>query len=586
MSNSRYIASIMNRHFITNDSYFFTFRNTVLGTYNEESKIFTDIYGNEYYYMMSSNALNMDIPYAAYHVMKIDELQKHSTSKDKELNEIISEYANKIEKKAYFVGYTKDYVPFLEVINLDKIREDANKQYNNDTEQENPILAKLENLILDTVDGKFSKEQLIIMKSTLEDIKDTIENAIGTMDTKIGAIESNKTFKDYLNEQLENPIDVIKPVPTNNNQKLLPPKTPSVKDYVVKKAKEKPKTEDTTIVMKPKLSNRIDIDDVYKKVTKTVIAQDEPVRRVIVELARKEMNPLKKGEAILLIGSTGVGKTELMRSLRENLNRKLYIVDTTQITAAGYTGADLSEILWDVYTYCGCNVEETEKAIIYFDEIDKKGTKDNGDVGGRGVLNSLLPFIEGTTYSAALDSRSSTKIVKINTTNMTVILGGAFSDVRRNLVERNKIGFDKEMTSLSDPKHRDMKTEDIVKYGMMPDEFMGRVLIIPLNELNKNDLKSILLESNKSALKKQEQIFRDLGVKLTYTSEYIDKVVNQAYSLKTGARALNEIVDNSTWKAFDEVYTHADKYAGLLLTEETVENNSNYQLIKKRQIKK
>lgn len=594
---NKYIATIMNRSFLIADNYLFSFRNVVLGNYNEKTKIFTDEYGNEYFYMMSGNALTMDVPYAAYNIMKIEDLKKASKSKNIKKETIINEYVKKVEEKIYIVGYTDDYTPYLEVVNLDIIKNEANQKHMNDSNVlEDPTITRLEQLILDTVDGKYSKEQLLTMKDNLENIKDTMENVIGTMETKIEAIENNKSFKEYLTEQIANPIDVVKP----ESPKLLPPTRAThqdttdtktnqdkLKEDLIKKYKIEPKKKDESIIMKQqKKIEKINIEEVYKNVTKTLIAQDEPAYRVIVEIARKEMSPSKKREAILLTGPTGVGKTELMRQISIHMNRPLLIVDSTQITTPGYTGKDITEILWDLYVKCGKNKEKTEQAIIYFDEIDKKGSEKNDDVNAKGVLNELLPFIEGTTYDAALDSKSSTQIVKIDTSNMIVILGGAFSDVQKHLIETNTIGFGTDKNSLDNPKYRQATTEDFVKYGNMTNEFMGRVVIVPLNALGKEDIRRVMLESNQSALRKQEQIFKDLGVKLTYTSSYVDKVVDKAFALKTGARSLNGIIDKSTWKAFAEVYTHEDIYSELILDEESVEDSSNYQLVKKRKTKK
>lgn len=598
-SKYNHVATVMNRHYVGVDNYMFSYDHAILGNYDEKSKIFTDIYGKEYNYMMSGNAITMDDPHAVYNIMRIEELKNHTEMKGKPIEDIIAEYIKQIEKIVYLIGYTDDFTPYISAINLDAYQREANSiKENGKSTSENNILSRMEQLMLDTVDGKFTKEQLIAMIENLMDVKETIENTIDTMDNKIGAMDENKTFREYIDEQLANPEDVVKPSnkdeskedkpkeepqPEKQEKKEEKPNTEKLKAELMKKYKPEQKNKDNKIVINPpKQIERIDIDEIYKQVTKTLIAQDEPARRVIVELARKEMEPSKKREAILLTGATGVGKTELMRLISTYMKKTLLIVDSTQITTAGYVGKDITEILWDLYVKCGKNKDKAEHAIIYFDEIDKKGSEKNDDVNGRGVLNALLPFIEGATYDAALDSKSTTQIVKLDTSNMTVIVGGAFSDMYKHLLKKNEIGFNTDKNSLDTPQYRKAEIKDFVEYGMMSYEFMGRVVPIKLNDLGRNEIKRVLLESDQSAIRKQEKIFKDLGVKITYTSEYIDKIVDKAYRLNTGARALNGIVDESTWRAFDEVYTHTGKYKELKLDANSVEDSSNYQLIKKR----
>ena len=147
------------------------------------------------------------------------------------------------------------------------------------------------------------------------------------------------------------------------------------------------------------IKNYINLEELYKNVTKTLIAQDEPTRRVITEIARKEQYPSSKKRALLITGPTGSGKTKMMELISKYLDRPFYKVDSTQLTIPGYVGKDLEEVLWDLYVKCGRDADRAEHAIIFFDEIDKKGSSRKDDVSGKGVLNVLLPFIEGSTLS-------------------------------------------------------------------------------------------------------------------------------------------------------------------------------------------
>ena len=594
MSSNKYIATVMKRSSLSEDNYVFIYNYVIFGEYDKDKKIFIDEYGKEYPYMMTNDALNKDE--AVYHILEIDKLSEILKKNNNSFKDLVLEYTKQIQSIVYFVGYTDDHTPYLSSINIAEIRRQANVIREKGKPEHKPVLDKLEKMMLDTVDGKYTIDELKEMIETLTDVKDTIENTVDTMITKIGAIENNMSYMDYMKEQLAKPDENVPPKsknapkeePKSEPQKLLEapkekPDTSKLKEDLKKKYKvEEKKKEETVLIKKTKPTDIIDIEDIYNKVTKTLIAQDEPTRRLLAELARKELEPSKKREAILLAGPTGVGKTELIRLLSVYLNKVLLIVDSTQITTAGYVGKDITEILWDLYVKCGKNKEKAEHSILYFDEIDKKGSEKNDDINGRGVLNALLPFIEGATYDAALDSKSSTQIVKLDTSNMTIIVGGAFSDMYKHLIKKNEIGFNTEKNSLDTPEYRKAEIKDFVEYGMMTYEFMGRVVPIKLNDLGRNDLKRVVLESDQSALRKQESIFKKLGVKLTYTSEYIDKIVDKAYSLKTGARALNGIIDESTWKAFDYIYTHQGQYTGVLLDGASVEDSSHYELIKKK----
>ena len=584
----KYVATIMERHFISVDNYVFVCRNTVVGDYDEESKIFTDVNGNEYMYMISEDALTMDVPFSIFNVIDMDEL-KAKVKLDAPIDDLIGEYGDLCKKLLYYVGYTEDYVPFLYAINIDNLKKSAISVAKGEVEdtQDGEMSKGLGKLIIDALDDKYSKKELESIIDNLKMLEDDIENTVGTLETKVEAIESNKTFSECLREKLDNPMDVVKP-----KQK----KTTKIVPKEEKKTKTEPKKKEELLEIKEtkkeEKTAKIDIEKLFEEVTKVLVAQDDAARRVITEIARKEVMPRKKREGILLTGPTGVGKTEMMRQISKNINKAFIKIDSTQLTVPGYVGKDIEEALWDLYVQCGKDLEKTEHAIVFFDEIDKKGSEKKNEVNGRGVLNVLLPFIEGSTYDAAPDSKSSTAKVKIDTSNMTVILGGAFTDVYKNLTEKNQIGFDTEKNSLSTPKYRKAETKDFVEHGLMTDEFMGRVTVVRLNDLDVESIKRIMLESDESAIKAQEEAFKKLGVKITFTNGFIDKVATIAFNKKTGARGLNGVIDESTWKAFEEMNkyycddTIENPYREVRITEDTIEDSSNYQLVKKRTRKK
>ena len=541
-----HIATIMLRHYISEGNFIYNLSHTVLGTIDEKNQIFKDSNDNEYLPITDKSILTSEIPYGYYNIISIDNI-KETLGSEMTLAEAIKEYEKQWQKYFYFVGRTKSGEIITFMFDLNRLKnEDSDEPISmpelkiqvieespflQDQQGMNPDIAAL---IMELKDDIYTSEELKKIQKNLEDIKSDIEHT--------QEIITEKMF-------------------------------PGLAAQAAKTSKKEEQSK--TKVPEEKM---LSINDVFSKVTKTLIAQDEPARRVITEIVRKELDPRKKKEAILLTGSTGVGKTELMRLIAKYLDKPFLKVDATQLTIPGYTGTDIEEVLWRLYESCGKNKEKAENAIIFFDEIDKKGSDRKDDVSGQGVLNLLLSFITGTEYMATASTKHPSEIVRIDTSNTTVILGGAFTDVYKKYNTQIS-GFTRE-----DPKEKKSPTmQDFVDKGMMTDEFMGRTSIVKMNELDIDAIKRIMLESDESAVLIQQQIFDKLNVKLTYTDGYIDALAKAAYEKKTGARGLNTEVDNTTWCCFDEVYSNPGVYKEAILTEKTVENPKEYQLVKKVQ---
>ena len=541
-----HIATIMLRHYISEGNFIYNLSHTVLGTIDEKNQIFKDSNDNEYLPITDKSILTSEIPYGYYNIISIDNIKK-TLGSEMTLAEAIKEYEKQWQKYFYFVGRTKSGEIITVMFDLNRLKNEDSYEpismpelkiqvieespFLQDQQGMNPDIAAL---IMELKDDIYTSEELKKIQKNLEDIKSDIEHT--------QEIITEKMF-------------------------------PGLAAQAAKTSKKEEQSK--TKVPEEKM---LSINDVFSKVTKTLIAQDEPARRVITEIVRKELDPRKKKEAILLTGSTGVGKTELMRLIAKYLDKPFLKVDATQLTIPGYTGTDIEEVLWRLYESCGKNKEKAENAIIFFDEIDKKGSDRKDDVSGQGVLNLLLSFITGTEYMATASTKHPSEIVRIDTSNMTVILGGAFTDVYKKYNTQIS-GFTRE-----DPKEKKSPTmQDFVDKGMMTDEFMGRTSIVKMNELDIDAIKRIMLESDESAVLIQQQIFDKLNVKLTYTDGYIDALAKAAYEKKTGARGLNTEVDNTTWCCFDEVYSNPGVYKEAILTEKTVENPKEYQLVKKVQ---
>lgn len=547
--SKQYVAAIMQRHYLAENTFIYSTDHIVLGTMDEKNKIFIDRNDNEYISILDESLAISEIPYGYSDLISINKLQE-ILGQDMPLYKAITEYEKICNKrfiyvskfptgKIYSVVFNKDELENKisqafnppekneskkvenkqDAINLEALEEES--RYMEEDFEMDPELASL---ILDVNDDVYTKDELKEILENLQEEANDIEQVIGLIDAKISAAE-------------------------NDNKIVL-----------------------------SKSKNYIDINEVFKNVTKTLIAQDEPARRVITEIARKEMYPSKKKDAILLTGATGVGKTELMRLIAKYINKPFIKVDTTQLTVPGYVGKDIEEVLWDLYEQCGRDKERTEQAIIFFDEVDKKGSSKKDDISGQGVLNVLLSFITGSEYDATSNTKLSREKVKINTSNMTVILGGAFTDVYNYLNNKKSLGF----STTQEEQKLSPKTNDFVEKAMMTNEFMGRTTIVKMNDLDVQALKRIMLESDESALLVEKKIFADLGVKLTFTDDYLNAAAIDAINKKTGARGLNSTIDNSTWQAFAEVYSNPSVYSEAILEEKSIYDSNCYQLIKKR----
>lgn len=319
----------------------------------------------------------------------------------------------------------------------------------------------------------------------------------------------------------------------------------------------------------------INIDELVGLVTKTVVHQDDAVRRLVLEIERNLESDGEK-DGILITGSTGVGKTMTINLIAKYLDRPVKIIDSTQLTVPGYVGKSVEDYLYELLCDCNGDVERAEQAIIFFDEIDKKGSEKKSDISGQGVLNVLLKFLDGTVYDVTSDRRIPGSAQKISTKNMLVLAGGSFADVYKNSGTK-QIGF-------LDKKEKKYipSANDFVEKGMMTKDFIGRFpIIIHYNDLDAKALVDVLVNSEASPLKRERDVFSKAGVKLTVTEDYMEAVARAAINMETGARGLKGIVKNTTWPSYDKVKSESGVYREVVLDEKTVSDNKVYVLRKK-----
>ena len=315
-----------------------------------------------------------------------------------------------------------------------------------------------------------------------------------------------------------------------------------------------------------------------------IIGQDDAKRYLSVAVYNHYKRLLQKVDKddieieksnIIMVGSTGTGKTLLARTIAKLLHVPFTIVDATVLTEAGYVGEDIESLLTRLLQVADYNVAEAERGIVFIDEIDKIARKGDNpsitrDVSGEGVQQGLLKLLEGSVVNVPPQGgrkHPDQKMIPVNTKNILFICGGAFDGIERKIAQRlntHVVGYGAAKDVVKIDRGNLMQyiaPQDLKSFGLIP-EIIGRLPILTyLNPLDRTALRNILTEPKNSIIKQYVKLFEMDGVKLEFQPEVFEYIVDKAIEYKLGARGLRSIVETIMMDVMFEIPSQkAKKY--------------------------